>query len=136
MDNKKDIARFTIQFNLENPIHAHVVEVLNRQNQRGKARYIANAIQHYQNCDRTPDVEQLSKLNENAIEAIVERILCKRGDLGTLTRTLQDPIENDGERQSDQKTAFEVIELSDSLDDIDEGLISNMLASIEMLKQE
>jgi len=74
MESKKKGTRFTIQFNRDNPLHLQVVEILNRQDQRGKARYIVDAVLHYENCDTTVDIQKTASLDEKSIEAIVRRV--------------------------------------------------------------
>ena len=54
MSEKKDICRFTIQFNPADPCHRKVIELLNSQG-RSKAQFISNAITHYIHCTQTPD---------------------------------------------------------------------------------
>jgi len=130
MDNKKEAAKFTIQFNLDNPLHVRTVDILNKQNQRGKARYISNAVLHYENCEKITSYDQTTQLNETAIEAIVERILRNHGYAGSHTS----PNSN-GINQQDERPISVVADFADSLDDIDEGLIGSMLDAVEMLKR-
>ena len=80
MSNKKSDTKFTIQFNRNNPLHLQAVEALNRQNQRGKARYIVDAILHYENCSKTPNTNPAAQLDEKSIEAVVNRILKDKQD--------------------------------------------------------
>lgn len=71
MSEKKDICRFTIQFNPTDPCHQKVIELLNSQG-RSKAQFIANAIIHYLHCAQTPDIPQNSTVNIKAL--IVEAV--------------------------------------------------------------
>lgn len=57
MSQKKDICRFTIQFNPADPCHQKVIELLNSQG-RSKAQFIANAVTHYMHCSQTPEIPQ------------------------------------------------------------------------------
>ena len=57
MSQKKDVGKFTIQFNPIDPCHQRVIELLNSQGRR-KAQFIANAITHYIHCSQTPDIPQ------------------------------------------------------------------------------
>ena len=77
---KKAGTKFTIQFNQTDPAHLQVAELLNKQGHRGKAQYIVNAVLHYENCDETPDLKRPALIDEKVIEAVVNRILCDRGD--------------------------------------------------------
>ena len=72
MSQKKDIGKFTIQFNPIDPCHQKVIELLNSQGRR-KAQFIANAITHYIHCSQTPDIPQNATpydIKEMIIEAI------------------------------------------------------------------
>lgn len=57
MSQKKDVGKFTIQFNPVDPCHQRVIELLNSQGRR-KAQFIANAITHYIHCSLTPNIPQ------------------------------------------------------------------------------
>lgn len=57
MSQKKEISKFTIQFNPVDPCHQKVIELLNAQGRR-KAQFITNAITHYIYCSQTPDISQ------------------------------------------------------------------------------
>lgn len=71
---KKDIYKFTIQFNSEDPQHQQVAEILNRQGRR-KAQFLVNTVLHYIHCTETPDIPQQPPVNTDAIEMIVRRIM-------------------------------------------------------------
>lgn len=45
---KKSRERFSIKFNLTDPDHKHVIEVLEKQGARNKAPYIVRAVLHYE----------------------------------------------------------------------------------------
>lgn len=51
MKLKKDRGRFTVRFDMENPDHVRAVEYLERQRDRGKAQYLADAILCYEKAD-------------------------------------------------------------------------------------
>lgn len=72
MPQKKDIGKFTIQFNPIDPCHQKVIEILNSQGRR-KAQFISNAIIHYLRCTQTPDIPQNATpydIKEMIIEAV------------------------------------------------------------------
>lgn len=46
MDGKKDPGKFTVRFNLYDPLQRRAAELLNQQG-RSKAQFIANAVLHY-----------------------------------------------------------------------------------------
>ena len=74
-EGKKTTTKFTIQFSQDNPLHIQAAEILNRQTQRSKAKYIAEAILHYERCDVVPNTKKLMVFDEGQIEAVVNRIL-------------------------------------------------------------
>ena len=51
MKLKKDRGRFTVRFDMENPDHVCAVEYLERQRDRGKAQYLADAILCYEKAE-------------------------------------------------------------------------------------
>ena len=71
---KKDLYKFTIQFNSADPIHQQTADMLNQQGRR-KAQFIVNAVMHYLHCSETPDIPQPTPIDMVAIEAIVRRIM-------------------------------------------------------------
>ena len=75
MGVKTVTTRFNIQFNRENAIHLQAVDILNRQDTRGKARYIAEAILHYENCDDVQGKAKSVRIDEKMIEVVVKRML-------------------------------------------------------------
>lgn len=71
---KKDIYKFTIQFNSGDPQHQQTAEILNQQGRR-KAQFLVNAVLHYLHCSETPDIPQPAPIDTDAIETIVRRIM-------------------------------------------------------------
>ena len=47
MAAKKERGRFSLRFNISDPIHLATVELLEKQPDHGKAQYIANAVVFY-----------------------------------------------------------------------------------------
>lgn len=74
MAEKKELYKFTIQFNPADPSHRQTAEILNQQGRR-KAQFLVNAVTHYLHCPETPEIPQAAPLNTDAIEVIVRRIL-------------------------------------------------------------
>ena len=83
MKLKKDRGRFTVRFDMENPDHARAVEYLERQRDRGKAQYLADAILCYEKA-ATKSFQQTDRA---LIEQIVQEYLEKQS-MGR-TRDLQ-----------------------------------------------
>ena len=70
MKLKKDRGRFTVRFDMENPDHVRAVEYLERQRDRGKAQYLADAILCYEKAD--------AKSFQQTDRALIEQILKKQ----------------------------------------------------------
>ena len=81
MAEKKERGRFSIKFNENDPSHAAVIELLEKQGPHSKAQFIANAILHYVHCTEMPDIHPVQAVDRAAIEEIVMEIL-KRQDVG------------------------------------------------------
>ena len=74
MKLKKDRGRFTVRFDMENPDHVRAVEYLERQRDRGKAQYLADAIL----CYEKPDAKSFQHRDRALIEQIVQEYLEKQ----------------------------------------------------------
>lgn len=81
MSQKKDVGKFTIQFNPVDPCHQRVIELLNSQGRR-KAQFIANAITHYIHCSQTPDIPQdiSYDIKDMVVEAVNQYMRNKEKD--------------------------------------------------------
>ena len=75
MAEKKERGRFSIKFNENDPSHAAVIELLEKQGPHSKAQFIANAILHYVHCTEMPDIHPVQAVDKVAIEEIVMEIL-------------------------------------------------------------
>ena len=71
---KKERGRFSLRFNISDPIHLATVELLEKQPDHGKAQYIANAVVFY-NTHFADDPQPVRAAARPAIEAIVREIL-------------------------------------------------------------
>ena len=75
---KKERGRFSLRFNISDPIHLATVELLEKQPDHGKAQYIANAVVFYDTHfadDPQPVRAAAPPIDRAAIEAIVRDIL-------------------------------------------------------------
>lgn len=75
---KKERGRFSLRFNISDPIHLATVELLEKQPDHGKAQYIANAVVFYDTHfadDPQPLRAAAPAIDRTAIEAIVREIL-------------------------------------------------------------
>ena len=78
MAAKKERERFSLRFNISDPIHLATVELLEKQPDHGKAQYIANAVVFYDTHfadDPQPLRAAAPAIDRAAIEAIVREIL-------------------------------------------------------------
>lgn len=80
MPDKKDRDRFSIKFNLSDPLHMAAVELLEQQGPRRKAQFVANAVLHYANCPETPQINLERQVDRTYVENIVLEIM-KQQDL-------------------------------------------------------
>ena len=74
MKLKKDRGRFTVRFDMENPDHVRAVEYLERQRDRGKAQYLADAILRYEKTE----TKSFPQVDRTLIEQIVQEYLEKQ----------------------------------------------------------
>lgn len=74
---KKDLFRFTIQFNSGDPQHQQTAEILNQQGRR-KAQFLVNAVMHYLHCSEAPNIPQPAPTDTAVIEMIVRRIMSEQ----------------------------------------------------------
>ena len=72
MKLKKDRGRFTVRFDMENPDHVRAVEYLERQRDRGKAQYLADAILCYEKAE----TKSFPQTDRALIEQIVQEYWC------------------------------------------------------------
>lgn len=74
MAEKRNPGRFTIQFDLRDPQHNQVAQLLEGQG-RYKARFITNAVMHYLHCPETPDIPQPAPVDKDLLEKLVLEII-------------------------------------------------------------
>ena len=75
MAAKKERGRFSLRFNISDPIHLATVELLEKQPDHGKAQYIANAVVFYDTHFAQPLRAAAPAIDRAAIETIVREIL-------------------------------------------------------------
>lgn len=119
MTTKKDPARFTVRFNLNDPVHREAVAYLEHQGARSKANYLANAVLYYKNAAPKSMDKAPQGLSRPDIEAIVLEILARWKSEGT-SYVADTPNTASSEHQQ---------KLCDQ--DVTRGLISDALAAFQ-----
>ena len=87
MLGKKAGTKFTIIMRDNDPRHLQAAEILNNLGYHGKAQYVVDAILLFANHNDIPitkDNSQSTRLDEKAVETIVNRLLRERGDIGVV----------------------------------------------------
>ena len=131
MGVKKDYTKFHVRFNHENPLHLQAADILNGQDERGKARYIVNAILHYENCGETPDIERPARIDDKHIEAVVYRILRDRGENGADAHGVPAPAEPMGtEPRFDEEINFD-----EAMDALGEDGFKAVAGALDMFRK-
>lgn len=122
MADKKDLCRFTVQFNASDPCHQQTVEILNQQGRR-KAQFIVNAVMHYLHCPETPDIPQPVPTDTAVIESIVRRVLNER------IPNNSSPVAAPTERVVHKSESIQIPSACDLLGEDGMAAIANSLAS-------
>jgi hypothetical protein len=74
MTPKKDPGKFTVRFNICDPQHKAVVDLLNQQG-HSKAQFLTNAVLHYINCTEAPELHVPTVLDKKFLEGQIRTIL-------------------------------------------------------------
>ena len=132
MSDKKAFANFRLQFDKGNPAHLQVIDILNRQGWRGKSQYIVNAIQHFENCDNSPDMKTLSRFDEKIIEAVVFRILRDSASVELAKPAKKLPDNNDTTSpMPDPDISFD-----DAMEELGEDGYNAIMSAMDMFRKE
>jgi len=120
--------RFNIQFSKTEPEHLQVAEILNSKVRGEKAKYIVNAVQHYERYGGKSDNNHMALTDEKYIEAVVKRVLLEmdKGSTSTLPDITPSKPSMFVEDLSDDDTELRVQELN---------IIANSLNSLESLRK-
>jgi len=89
MGDKKSGRKFTVQFSRTDPSHIQAAEILNKYERFGKARYIVNAILHYEECTE----RGAAKIDEKYVEAVVVRVMRENQASGAIQNNNQSLVE-------------------------------------------
>ncbi len=77
---KKNPGKFTLQFNMMDPAHREVAELLDSMG-RMKAQFLTNAVQYYRYHSENPDAPAAAPMPVDyaLLESIVRRVLAEKG---------------------------------------------------------
>ena len=130
MGVKKTGKRFSIVFSETDPQHLQVIELLNKQEYRGKAQYIVNAVLQYENGGVSPETQLPSRFDEKIIEAVVNRLLRDRVDGGKETPRILTP-----QKPADEQPQFaEEIDFDEAIEALGEDGINAIADAMEMFR--
>lgn len=140
MSGKKDRDRFSIKFNLNDPLHEAAVRLLEQQGPRRKAQFIANAVLHYVNCPERPEFEFGQPVDHSYVETMVLEILQQQGLKERVPVTVPDvdmvPIgamsrvkKEAAAEQTEVRAGDEELTVSKDIDEITRALIADTMTS-------
>jgi len=117
VSDKKTGRKFTVQFSRTDRDHIKAAEILNQYERFDKARYIVNAILHYEECnERKP-----AKIDEKYIEAVVSRII-RENQAG-------------GVKQSNNQQSFREINFDDAVESLGEDGLNDVANALNMFRK-
>ena len=133
MAGKKTDTKFTIVFSRYESSHLHVAEILNSKGYRGKAQYIVNAVLHYENCDKQLDMKRPSRIDEKAIEAVVNRLL---RDMEVISVSSNKTINSVPEKRSNmQPEPVDTISFEEAVEELGEVGYEAVLSALDMFRK-
>jgi hypothetical protein len=130
MLGKKAGTKFTIIMRDNDPLHLQAAEILNHLGYHGKAQYVVDAILHYANRTDEPSMQdelQSARLDEKAIEAMLNRLLRERGDIG-----IGGNLATDEDQDECTVMSADEINLDDALDVLSGDGFSAIANALEM----
>jgi hypothetical protein len=130
MGSKMAKTRFTIQFSQTDPTHLQVAELLNKQGRRSKAQYIVNAVLHFENCQRTPSMQNPASLDEKQIEAIVNRVLLEKEKSNSKKSKMPKP----NVQLKNRPETTEKINFNDDLDALDNEDFDTLAGTLKLFR--
>ena len=131
MGGSKEYTRFNLKFNRTDPRHIMAVEFINRQGQRSKAQYIANAVLHYENCGKSPDDGLQAQFNQKIIAIMTARALNGSVDMAAEkpAAVFTDPI------QENNSVLAEDIIFKDAVKEFGKEGINAITGALDMFRQ-
>lgn len=98
METKKDPGRFTLHFNLHDPLQKAAVDILNHQG-RQKAQFIARALKQYVDHPMAPNTQGGDIPDERTLEQAIISVLRKYPNLVTDRCRIEPPSDGSGKLQ-------------------------------------
>jgi len=131
MKEKKTDTKFTILFNHDDPVHVQAADVLNRQPQRGKAHYIAQAIVHFEKLGGSSDAQHPAQIDEQLIETIARKMVQEMQMTGV--GGLPVPVGQVG----NQSETFNISNVSDDdlMKSMSEDEMKNVMDALDMFRR-
>ena len=133
MKEKKTGTKFTILFNRDDPVHVQAADILNRQPQRGKAHYIAQAIVHFEKFNGISDARRPTQIDEQLIETVARRMVSEMQMAGA--GGLPIPVGRVGSQSEQQSLVITDINVDDALEAIGADKINAFADALEMFKK-
>ena len=132
MTAKKERGRFSLRFNIGDPVQRAAVELLELQPPHSKAQYIANALVYYNtHFSDDPQPLEVPAIDRAAIEAIVREIMRQdeqASDKAVSTGESSPPKKNKIALPPQEQTT-EPSEGASEVDDMTRNLIASTMAA-------
>lgn len=137
MTAKKERGRFSLRFNIGDPVQRAAVELLELQPPHSKAQYIANALVYYNtHFSDDPQPLKVPAIDRAAIEAIVREIMRQDGqasDKVISTRESSPPKKNKiappPQEQTTEPSEILTTDGASEVDDMTRNLIASTMAA-------
>ena len=91
MNEKKNCGRFCVQFNLHDPRHIQVIELLEQQGRR-KAQFIVEAVLREGDVPTVPDMAQLRQQVESWVQQLLAQQVAATAEPQTATAVVSDDL--------------------------------------------
>ena len=131
MKEKKIGTKFTILFNRDDPVHVQAPDILNRQPQRGKAHYIAQAIIYFEKSYGSSDARHPAQIDEKLIETVARKMVSEMQMTGA--GGLSVPVG----RVSSQPETLDISDVSvdDLMESMGEDGMKNMMDALDAFRK-
>ena len=129
MGKKKISRRFTIQFSRTDPLHIQAANILNQYERFDKAKFVVNAILHYEQCSERY-IERSGKIDEKQIEAAVSRALRESNALGANSKS-----GSGGNMAEKDIQPYSEISFDDAMESLGEDGLSDVADALSMFRR-